>query len=175
VGLFHLKDLLIQQDRDQPLTTELRPLLFVPESKDVAALLSEMRSGQTHLAAVVDEHGDFTGIVTMADCLQALTGPAADIRRKPDQEIYRIGARSWIIGGRVDLRELRETCDVSLPPSRDYVTVAGYVMAQMGRIPRLGERLTVEAARFTILEMADHKIVRLQMDRRQDSGQREQA
>ena len=61
--------------RDLPLAGGGRPLLFVPESKDVDDLLAQMRSGGSHMAAVVDEHGDFTGIVTLADCLQALIGP----------------------------------------------------------------------------------------------------
>lgn len=164
VGLFHLKDLLARHRETRPLQQQLRPLLFVPESKDVSALLTEMRSGQTHLAAVVDEHGDFTGIVSMADCLQALIGPVGDIASGEDLEVFQIDPGSWVVGGRLDLREVREACGISLPPSRDYVTIAGYLMSRLGHIPRPGERLTAAGARFTVLEMDGHKIVRIQLD-----------
>ena len=175
VGLFHLKDLLSQRDQDLPLGADLRPLLFVPESKDVAAMLAEMRSGQTHLAAVVDEHGDFTGIVTLADCLQALIGPVGDVSGGSGPDVFRIGDRTWIIGGRLDLREVWESCGVTLPTSRDYVTVAGYLMSRLGRIPLPGDRLTADIALWRVREMAGHKIVRVQLERLQDSDQEEQA
>ncbi len=164
IGLFHLKDMLTRQHEPRPLRGELRPLIFVPESKDVASLLTEMRSGHTHLVAVVDEHGDFTGIVTMADCLQALIGPAGDTSGGVSLEVFPIDQGSWVVSGRLDLRELREACGVTLPPSRDYVTIAGYIMARFGYIPRLGEQLIADGVRFTVLEMEGHKIVRIQLD-----------
>ncbi len=162
-GLFHMKDLLTQApETTLPLAGGLRELLFVPESKDVAALLTEMRGGGTHLAAVVDEHGDFTGIVTMADCLQALMGSVADAAEY-DHEIFNLGDGRWIIDGRTDLRELREACGVRLPPHSHYVTVAGFMMAGLGRIPVPGDKLTLEKVRLSVMEMTDHRIDQIQL------------
>ena len=134
----------------------------MPESKDVAALLTEMRGGGAHLAAVVDEHGDFTGIVTMADCLQALLGPVADSAKR-DAEIIPLGGDRWVISGRTDLRELEETCGLHLPRSRDYVTVAGFLMAKLGRVPTPGDRVTLPRARLSVLEMTGHRVDRIQV------------
>jgi magnesium and cobalt exporter, CNNM family len=161
VGLFHLKDLLLQSPvAERPLESELRTLLFVPESKDVAALLEEMGDGGSHLAAVVDEHGDFTGIVTMADCLQALMGPVGDTPQF-DAEIVAQGGGRWVVAGRADLLELQESCGLSLPASRDYVTVAGFLMARLGRILRPGDVYREGAALLEVLEMTGHKVDRI--------------
>ncbi|MGD9548570.1 MAG: hemolysin family protein [Candidatus Krumholzibacteriia bacterium] len=172
VGLFHLKDLLgMTGQGDRPLAGLLRPMLFVPESKDVAALLVEMRGGSTHLVAVVDEHGDFTGIVTMADCLLALMGPVADIGGQ-DPDVIPLGDGRWLISGGCDLREFEEACGIPLPPSRDYVTVAGYMMKALGRVLKPGDRVTLPQGRLTVLEMAGHRVERIKVTRILESGRR---
>lgn len=175
VGMFHLKDLLAAGPGDgQPLRDGARPLLFVPESKDVDDLLTQMRRGGAHMAAVVDEHGDFTGIVTMADCLQALLGPVADAAAR-DPEVIPLGEGRWVVSGRTGLRELEEACGVRLPPSRDYVTVAGYLMTSLGRVLVPGDRVTLPEARLTVLEMDGLRVERIQVTRRRagpEGGQR---
>ncbi len=164
VGFFHLKDLLRERpDRELPLQGELRSLLYVPESKDVAALLSVMRRDGFHLAGVVDEHGDFAGIVTMADCLQALLGPVMDSPAGGDQPTIPLGDGRWLISGRTDLRELQEATGLVLPPSRDYLTVAGFLMAKLGRVLRPGDRVTLPEGRISVLEMTGLRVDSLQV------------
>jgi CBS domain containing-hemolysin-like protein len=160
LGLFHVKDLLHASDPIRPLTAELRVLPFVPESKDAASLLAEMRTGAAHLAAVVDEHGDFTGIVTLADCLQALIGPVGDVG-SAGSEVVQIGGRRWILSGRLDLRALHETIGLELPASPNYDTLAGFLMAQLGRIPGPGDQVLHAGWRLTVLEMHLHRIERV--------------
>lgn len=161
VGFIHLKDLLASEtDPEAPVDGSLRDLLFVPESKGVAALLMEMRAGGSHLASVVDEHGDFTGIVTMADCLQAVMGPVMD-GWQHDAEMIPLGGGRWVISGRTDLRELEEACGVLLPESRDYVTLAGFMMATLGRVLVPGDKVTLDQARFSVLEMTGNRVDRI--------------
>lgn len=162
VGLFHIKDLL--ENRDQrPLAGELRPLHFVPETKDVAALLAEMRAGVGHLAAVIDEHGDFVGVITLADCLQALIGRVGDPGTGRPGSLG-LGGGRWLIDGGLDLRQFHEETDLLLPTSRDYVTVAGFVMARLGRIPELGDQVEVPGARITVARLDGHRVVRLNVE-----------
>lgn len=165
VGLFHLKDLLTRDPvPEHPLQEGLRDLIFVPESKDVAALLAEMSDGDAHLAAIIDEHGDFTGIVTMADCLQALLGPVADSGGQSG-DVVTLGDGRWVIGGRTDLRRIEEVCGVRLPVSRDYVTVAGFVMAALGRVVVPGDRVDLPDARLAVLEVTGHRVDSLELSR----------
>ncbi len=165
VGMFHLKDLLAAgPGQELPLAAGARPLLFVPESKDVDDLLAQMRRGAGHMAAVIDEHGDFTGIVTMADCLQALLGSVADAD-EGDPDVIPLGEGRWVVSGRTDLRELDEACGVRLPPSRDYVTVAGFLMTTLGRVLVPGDRVTLPQARLTVLEMEGLRVERIQVTR----------
>jgi putative hemolysin len=161
VGLFHVKDLIEDMRSTEALAGSMRPLVFVPESKDVAALVAEMRTGATHLAAVVDEHGDFAGVVTLTDCLRALMGPVGDTTTSIDHEVVAIGAGRWVVAGRLDPRALHENIGVELPSSHDYVTVAGFLMAQLGRIPRPGDVVVWHDARLTVLEMSGHRIDRI--------------
>ncbi len=147
---------------EYPLREGLRDLLYVPESKDVATLLTEMSAGGAHMAAIVDEHGDYTGIVTMADCLQALLGPVADTAGH-NTEIIPLGGGRWVIGGRIDLPRLEEACGLRLPPSRDYVTVTGYMMTTLGRVLVPGDWITLPEARLTVLEMTGHRVDRLKV------------
>lgn len=165
IGMFHLKDLLAAgPGRERPLADGARELLFVPESKDVDDLLAQMRRGAGHMAAVIDEHGDFTGIVTMADCLQALLGPVADAA-VGDPDVIPLGEGRWVVSGRTDLRELDEACGVRLAHSRDYVTVAGFLMTTLGRVLVPGDRVTLPQARLTVLEMDGLRVERIQVTR----------
>jgi putative hemolysin len=169
VGFFHTKDLLTSRDR-QPLRGELRPLLYAPESKDAAAVLAEMRAGHGHLAAVVDEHGDFTGIVTLADCLQALIGRVGDPGSGRPGSLA-LGPGRWLVDGGLDLRQFHEETGLALPPSRDYVTVAGFVMAGLGRIPTRGDRVAVADAELTVVAMQGHRIESVRVVRAEPGGE----
>lgn len=156
LGLFHVKDLLTSA-QERPLAGPLRPLLFVPETKDAAALLAEMRGGAGHLAVVVDEHGDFAGIVTLADCLQALIGRVGDTGEGRPGTLA-VGPERWLIDGGLDLRQFHQETGLHLAASRDYVTVAGYVMARLGRIPVLGDEVRVGSFRLTVAAMQGHRV-----------------
>ena len=163
MGVFHTKDLLTNRDR-LPLQVELRPLLYAPETKDVAAVLAEMRAGAGHLAAVVDEHGDFTGVVTLADCLHALIGRVGDPGGgRPG--VLAVGPSRWLVDGGLDLRQFHEEIGLELPPARDYVTVAGYVMASLGRIPARGDVVVVADAELSVVSMQGHRVESLLVTR----------
>jgi putative hemolysin len=168
-GLFHVKDLL-GCDEPLPLAGPLRPLLYVPESKDAAAVLAEMRAGAGHLAAVVDEHGDFAGIVTLADCLQALIGRVGDPGEGRPGTLA-VGPGRWLIDGGLDLRQLHEETGLVLPASRDYVTVAGFVMAELGRIPAAGDTVDRGPYRLTVAAMDGHRVETLRIERQDQTAE----
>jgi CBS domain containing-hemolysin-like protein len=89
-------------------------------------------------------------------------GPVADIMERT-QEMIPLGGGRWVISGRTDLRELEENCGISLPPSRDYVTVAGFLMTRLGRVLEPGDKVTLSTARLSVLEMTGHTVDRIQV------------
>ncbi len=170
VGFFHLKDLLARPRQRQPLAAGLRPVYFVPEGKEVAALLTELRTTARHLAVVVNEHGDFTGIVTLDDCLRALTGRIGDESDRDDPELLQVAADTWIVEGGLSVNEVEEGCGVALPHSPHYATLGGLVMARLGRIPARGDRVETDAALLTVVEMSGRRVARVRLDRRAGAG-----
>jgi len=160
IGFLHLKDLLAHAELPPP-----RPLPFVPESKPVRDLLSELRRAGGHLAAVVDEHGDYVGIVSLEDCLESLTGAWRDESDREDPDILRVGDANWILSGDADLRSVNAACGTALPLDRGYVTIAGYLMDRLGRIPRRGDRVTRDGLRLTVLAVAGHRVLRVRLQR----------
>ncbi len=167
IGFFHLKDLL-KQDVDS-INNLVREVLFVPETKTVASLMNELQSGTRHISIVVDEHGDFVGIATLEDCLEVMTGPWQDETDKHDAEIVKIADWSWLVAGSADIRTVNEQCNTRIENTRDFVTVAGYLMQKLGKIPAAGETVRTDEHHFTVLEMDYNKVVRIRIHQlRQD-------
>ncbi|HPF34132.1 MAG TPA: hemolysin family protein [Candidatus Krumholzibacteria bacterium] len=163
-GMLHLKDLLDPGRAARTLASPGRPV-FVPETKSVAELLREMKAGTSHMAFVVDEHGDYVGLVTLEDCLEALTGPWADESDDDTADILPVADGNWVVDGLVDLRRLNEVIGSRLATRRDTVTLGGLVMAGLGRIPQRGERLVEDGYRFTVLEMEGRRVARVRVQR----------
>ncbi len=103
--------------------------------------------------------------LTLDDCVRALMGPMGETTGM-DGSVYRLGEGRWVMAGRLDLRAVREEVGCELPPSRDYVTVAGFVMAKLGHIPLPGESVEFAAMRLTVLEMTGQRIDTLLVRRR---------
>lgn len=173
VGVFHLKELL-ENPAETPLAGELREPVFVPESKSVDALLHELRAGRQHLAAVVDEYGDFVGVVTLEDCLEALTGQWQDESDDEDPVVLPVGDANWVAEGAADLRTVNEQCGAHFPLSQDYVTLAGWLLARLGRLAVRGDRWTEDGWRVTVLAVDGHRVARLRIQRLEPYGRGEE-
>ncbi|MBT4291264.1 HlyC/CorC family transporter [bacterium] len=167
IGFFHLKDLL--KENVVSINNLVRDVLFVPETKTVASLMNELQSGARHISIVVDEHGDFVGIATLEDCLEVMTGPWQDETDIHDAEIVKIADWSWLVAGSADIRTVNEQCNTRIENTRDFVTVAGYLMQELGKIPAAGETVRTDEHHFTVLEMDNNKVVRIRIHQlRQD-------
>jgi len=171
-GVCHVKDLLTDDGGPAPARRLQRDPIFVPESKSVAELLNEFRLGGQHMAFVVDEHGDFTGLVTLEDCIEALTGPWRDESDIHSSDLLPVADHNWIVSGGTDLRRVNEACDTRIPSSHIYVTLAGYVMDLLGSIPNRGDRVVEDGFRFTVLEMDGHRMVRVRIQRLDEDAER---
>jgi putative hemolysin len=149
VGVLHGFDLLGSEHLYHPIKPFIRPLLYVPESKKIDRLLTEMQRSGTHLAAVVDEYGGVVGIVTIEDLLEEIVGEIAD---EFDQEVTpykKLGEGHYLINARMEMGAINEALGLDLPPG-DYETLAGFLIAQSGDLPRPGEHIKYRNLRFTV-------------------------
>ncbi len=147
LGILYLKDV-VRAEPDTSVETLMRPATFVPESKPVDDLLSEMQAARTHIAIVVDEYGGTAGLVTIEDVLEEIVGEITDeydIERPP---IEHLGDGSVRISARLSVEDLAELFDVELPDD-EVETVAGLLAQALGRVPIPGAEATVDGLHLT--------------------------
>jgi magnesium and cobalt exporter, CNNM family len=171
IGVVHAKDILaaLRSRPGQTIRVVLRPPLFVPGTREVEDVLADMKRLKTHLAIVLDEYGGTAGLVTMEDLLEEIVGPIYDEhdpqdRRGPDEG----GPR---LDGSMPISEFNSEYGASLDDT-DYTTVGGYIFGQLGRLPRIGDRVTVGPYTFEVIEMDGRRVktVRLHVARPEDAA-----
>jgi len=149
VGVLHSFDLLGEEHRERPIKPLIRPVKYVPELKKIDRLLAEMQREGSHLAVVVDEYGGAVGIVAIEDLLEEIVGEITD---EFDQEVipYRkLAEGHYLINARTEIKALNESLHLHLPTG-DYETLAGFLIAQLGDLPRGGERVAFRNLGFTV-------------------------
>jgi putative hemolysin len=164
IGFVHVRDLLNPglAGKELLIGEVARPVERLPISKRVLPALSEMRRNRAHLAIVVDEYGGTAGIVTLEDLVEELIG---DIRDEYDVEE---GSPRKLQGGQVEvdgllnLDDFAEETGVVLPEG-PYETVAGFVLAALGRLPGVGDEVEVDGYRLTVTEMDARRIARVRV------------
>ena len=179
LGFVHIKDVLwLLLDRQRrveegvsvtqfDLRRLLREVLIVPESKLASELLAEMRTRRLNLAMVVDEFGSILGLLTLEDLLEQLVGEIHDEFDVIEGPLL-VGSGSeaaMIFDGAFGLRDLETQYNIVLPEDPAYATLGGFVMAQLGFIPRGGEGLDYGGYRFTVLEMDHRRVARVKLQR----------
>ncbi len=154
IGIVYVKDLF---KKPRSLKSILHPPLFVPETKRALELLREFRQKNITMAIVVDEYGGTAGLVTLEDLLEELFGEIEDefdtqtvLIRKIKEGIYHVNAR-------VEIDQLNETLGLNLPKG-DYETLAGFILSQLGHIPRREESFEYNNMRFTVTKTTRRKI-----------------
>jgi putative hemolysin len=143
LGFVHVRDLmdLDPPTRSSKLSQLVRPVLSLPETVKVLHALTEMRRRRAHLAVVLDEYGGTAGIVTLEDLVEELIGDITD-EYDADPAAGAHAARGDF-DGLTTIEQFADRTGVALPDG-PYDTLAGYVMAQLGHVPELGDEVTVE-------------------------------
>lgn len=157
VGVVTAMDLLRRGVEAPDLRSLIRPAFYVPETKRIDELLSEMQKNRVQLAVVVDEYGGAIGIVTVEDIVEQIVGEIRDEHDRTPDTVERLPDGSYRVVGRASLDEVNEALDWDLPKG-DFETVAGLVLDTLHRIPQVGEVFRVGSYSFTVLE-ADRRRV----------------
>jgi putative hemolysin len=165
VGFVHVRDLIIPaaKARTMKVGDVTREVKLLPGTKTVLPALSEMRREGHHLAMVVDEYGGTAGIVTMEDLIEEVVGDIRDEYDVDGDEALRIAGDEIQADGLLNLDEVLEQTGVRLPEGR-YETLAGFVMASLGHLPRLGEAVEVDGHRLTVTELDGRRVARVRVD-----------
>lgn len=168
VGVLYFKDLLraISEDHAWTLRSLLHPPLFVPETVQISRLLRTLQQRRLNMAMVVDEHGGVAGLITVEDLLEQLVGEIADEDEPiPDAQIVQLPDGSLVIQGSMPLWDLHERFDLPVEASSDYQTLAGLVLARLGRVPQGGETIVEHGYRLTVVDMDGPRIVRVKVEK----------
>jgi len=164
VGILHVRDLVAAMHDPDGMRVNLeellRPATMVPETKDLAALLTEFRRTNQHMAIVLDEYGDVEGIVTLEDLLEEIVGEIEDEFDLPDETIERVDEDTVRIDGTFSIDDFNEEFKADLP-IEDYHTVAGFVFGQLGRTAEPGDEVAHDGIVFRVDSVEGQRIDRL--------------
>jgi putative hemolysin len=163
-GIVGVHDLLAGRRTGARSVEELaRPALIVPETKDLGALLREMRSEHQQLAVVVDEYGGVAGIVTLEDILEEIVGEIEDEYELPDGRLTRLDERTVEVAGSMTIDDFNETVGTDLPVDGPR-TLAGLVFDRLGRGARPGDTVTVDGVEMRVKDVDGLRITRLEVE-----------
>jgi magnesium and cobalt exporter, CNNM family len=167
VGILHVRDLfaaLYDRGIDNVVVEDLlRKPYFVPETKALAALLSEFRQQNQHMAVVVDEYGSMQGIVTLEDVLEEIVGEIEDEYDLPDESLERLDDHTIRVDGTFPIDDFNEQFETAMPDD-DYHTLAGFVFGQLGRAPEAGDEVVWNGLKFDVIEVEGTRIEKLQVE-----------
>jgi CBS domain containing-hemolysin-like protein len=167
-GMVNVKDLffLLSRGELRSLAQVMRPVLFVPEHVTLEQLLTEFRRRRRQTALVVDEHGGTSGLVTIADVVAEVVGDVAEMGRRVE-EVRALPGGRFELPGTTQLDDLEERLDVTFDLDDDDVevtTIAGYLMAKLGRVPQKGDSLKLDMWRIQVEEVEGPRVVRVTVE-----------
>jgi CBS domain containing-hemolysin-like protein len=158
VNLRHLAGLVVDQHGDERVDVHMGEAHFVPETKRVAALLTEIRRAKVHLFIVVDEYGGTAGVVTLEDVLEELVGEITDESDPAlEDEGERTAEGGIELSGRLNIDDVNEEYRLALPKD-GWDTVGGLVLDLKGGVPEVGDVLTTDRYRITVTRMDGRRI-----------------
>ncbi|MDB3976609.1 CBS domain-containing protein [Gammaproteobacteria bacterium] len=168
-GILLAKDLLpflSSKDLDEfELSQLIRPAILIPESKKLNILLDELRAGRNHMAIVLDEYGDVTGIVTIEDVLEEIVGEIEDEHDKDSGTLIKeIGEDEYLVSALTPIDVFNETFNSSLS-DKDFDTLGGIVMHHFARFPKPNDAINIDGLRFVINSLERRRIKRIKVSK----------
>lgn len=158
VGIVHAKQILasLTHAKDQQVDAIMQEPFFVPGSREIEDLLGDMQRLKRHLAVVLDEYGGTAGIVTMEDLLEEIVGQIFDEYDEspspPEPD-----AHATTLPGGMEIDEANERFGFTIA-SKEYTTVGGYVFGVLGRLPRVGDQVSVGTMTLEVMAMEDRRV-----------------
>ena len=171
-GFVFVKDLVALGNRlgsDHVVEELLRPAYVVPETKRVAELLKELQRKHVQSAVVHDEYGGTAGLVTIEDLLEEIVGEIRDEYDVETDPIIEEKNDIFVFSGGVSIDDMAKRLGVTIE-SQGFETVAGYVLARLGRVPQVGENFDIDDVNVSVLEAERRRVHRVRLQRRLPRG-----
>jgi CBS domain containing-hemolysin-like protein len=171
-GVVHARDLLARMrqdpgvlDRDAAAWSDLvREPYHVPESRRADDVLRDLQDAAVHLALVVDEYGEIIGIITIEDILEEIVGEIVDEHDDERPSFEPLPGGGWRVDGGMNVVDLGDALGVELPDA-SWDTVGGLVVAELGRLPRIGDRVEVDGIALTVTLRRGRRVVEVHVER----------
>jgi CBS domain containing-hemolysin-like protein len=164
-GVVSVRDLVQLSPEDQKYATLrslLKPVRFVPETKPIRDLLKELQKTTLQLAVVIDEYGSVSGLVTVEDVVEELVGEIRDEVEPHERDIVKESVHTFLVAGHTELAQLADQLDLEIE-SGDYSTVSGLVLAKLGHMPAVHEKVEANALTFEILEVNRRTVLKVRL------------
>ena len=173
VGIVHIKQAVAvprEKRADVPVSALQSDALRVPETMKLDSLLAELRGRGYQMAVVVDEYGGTAGVTTLEDLVEELVGEVSDEHDRTKADVVR--SRDWFtFPGILRPDELLERTDVVVPEEGPYETVAGWLMSELGRLPKVGDTVEIERGVFRIERLEGRRIDRVRYTPRREPAE----
>ncbi|WP_457568598.1 hemolysin family protein [Desulfurobacterium sp.] len=163
VGYILITDLLDAVDKFASVKNFLRPILVLPEYMNLIDALKEMRRARTQMAVVVDEFGSTLGIVTIEDILEEIVGRIDDEFGGEHSLVKKLPDGSLLADGSVEIGEINRYLKTSLPSGADYLTLAGFVLKTLGKLPKKGEKLSYHNLLIEVVDVDRRRVKKLRL------------
>ena len=166
IGFVHVRDLLDPEIRERSIRVGdlVRDVARLPGTKQVIPALTDMRATSAHMAIVVDEYGGTAGIITMEDLVEELIGDIRDEYDTDASEGVIPPGKDVVVDGLLNLDAFFDETRLELPEG-PYDTAAGFMAAELGRIPMVGDEITTELGSLTVIEMDGRRVSRIRVVR----------
>jgi putative hemolysin len=165
VGILHSKDAIrsLVESNSISINKLMRPTYFIPETKLISEILTEMQQRGERLAVVSDEYGGTEGVITIEDILEEIVGEIKSDLIIEQKEYYRFPDDKYFVLGSMQIADFNEVFNLSLPESDEYNTVAGFIAALSGKILSLNEIVEFKGVKFELIKKIRQKMVQLRI------------
>jgi putative hemolysin len=166
VGVVTLKDVArcVARGEAPALAALIRLPVFVPATVRISGLLREMQRTRQGLALVVDEYGSVVGLVTVEDVVEEIVGEIQEEGEASPSPVHRLPDGSLLLDGTTPIEQIEAALGIALPGSRDYTTVAGFILTALNSVPARGTSLVAAGRRWTVLDVEGPRILRIKVE-----------
>jgi len=170
VGILYYKDFYtVAYKTNVALDEIIKPVIYVAKTQPVNELMKDLQEKQLHMAVVTDEFGSTAGIVTLEDILEEIVGEIWDEHDEIIEEIKEVGENEYVVSGKANTEKLFDELDIDLDDEIDAVTVGGWAMEVLGKIPEVGDTFEEHGVAVEVLEMDGRRVESVHvLDKRED-------